>query len=234
MWHTSYVDVGDLMNQLHTLSPEALFAETASTSGENVVEFVGSLESFALVFNAAGNPLLFHRAVLLSEEDFSLGEEENGHWVFHSLFELPTMQPFHARLGEPYRLWVFFLHESYRIELKVDAAWWPEFEAALEVAGEDRLNREDAAADARVMVFKTAAAERLTVLERELPNDVAFIALACEPRPRVTALRERAGEVLKKHLGSGMFIGSEDPRMREIAAELREKHRRSARSKSRE
>lgn len=49
--------------------------------------------------------------------------------------------------------------------------------------------------------------------------------LACEARPRMTAMRHRAMEILQEELGLGYISASEDPALREIAARLRETHR---------
>lgn len=220
-------ELQDVLTDLQARLPGATWVEAEVPLDDRGVEVQGGLEAFTRAAAAVGATLLFYELSALTEADFAHGERDDdaGRWVDTPLGDLAAMQPFKAYLGQPRLLRVLFLHGGHRIEWRQEAPWMPEFDAALEVA----LTQHEQQQERRLAEWQAQeqveSARRAQVLREVLPNDPAFIALACEARPRITAMRERSDEVLEERLGSGSTGRNEDRVLRELAQQLREQHR---------
>jgi len=212
--------------QAQDLLPTSTWVEVTAPFDALTLEMQGTLEQFIQAAVSAGTGLAFFERSLLTPAEFSIEEEEEERWVRMPLIEFPAMEPFRDRLGQPWLLRLFFLHGGHRIEWHLRPPWWPAFEAALKSAEGQQQIAHERAATQRHAESQREAKQQLAVLQEALPQDAAFIALACEPRPRITALRRRADEVLEERLGGGSVDGSQSSFLSELAQQLRQQHRR--------
>ena len=219
------MQISEKLSETKGALPGAIWIEVDSS--EAVAHFVlkNGFEDFKFVFEKSEKRLIFWEMPSLIEEDFDHVAEDDGRWITTSLLEMPAVQQFRKCLGELKLLRVYFLLEGHCIEWKTHSSWWSAFEKALNVALSEYKNAEDHEAVARRTRYKAETDKNIEVLRTVLPTDQEFISLACERRPRITAMRRRADEILETHRGGGSVSGLEDRVLREIAQTLREMHR---------
>lgn len=166
---------------------------------------------------------VFYEWVRLSPEEFSFwsdGQDMDG-------FGDVRMQPFHTYLDQPFELGVYVVMQGQVLRWSGEAPWWARFETALESV---RLEHEGAGPVRREAEAARRRAERAVVqetLEAHLPTDERFGSLSQEPRARITALRQRADEVL---LAAGLpfkVSGGETELLHRLARSLKARRRKS-------
>lgn len=136
------------------------------------------------------------------------------------LSDHPAFGPFMDRLGEPMMLSFFVPYQGQTIVSDVVADWWDDFWAAAETAKADWESQQHHLAEQKRATFATRARQRRELLEQKLPHHPDFIRLAKEYRPRITAMRLVAGEILEK-IGENV-TWQEDETIRRIAADIKE------------
>lgn len=173
--------------------------------GEPGAVQIDDREDFVQAVRVTGAPVIFVMTRTLALEDFAA---ENG----QSVQKAPDLAPYRDWIGEAASFHALAVVGGVRMEWSVPAPWWPEFVAACEQAREQETTQALTRRAAHVAATIQAAQARL-------PQDDTFTRLACERRPRITALRQRAQEVL--HDVGPVTGGRVDEAIREIAAEVR-------------
>lgn len=177
--------------------------------GEPGAVQIDDREDFVQAVRVTGAPVIFVMTRTLALEDFAA---ENG----QSVQKAPDLAPYRDWIGEAASFHALAVVGGVRLEWSVPAPWWPEFLAACEQAREQQRTQVVSRWEAQVIAIIQAARTRL-------PQDEAFTRLACEARPRITALRRRAHELLQD---VGPVTGGRvDEAIREVAAEVRQRHR---------
>jgi len=218
----------EILKTLQTQLHHVTMLEADPSDGHPSIQLRGEVSAFQQALHAASASLVFTQQLELTEDDFTLrldGDDEDNVTQAIPLLERTAMQSFRAYVQEPWLLRAYFLHAGFRIEMVWTAPWWEAFTAALHAAQAEHIEiMERRSAELRAQSEETTR-RMVEVLRARLPTDAAFIALACEARPRITAMRLRATDILEEELNFGYISGLEDVVLRELATQVRDTHR---------
>lgn len=215
------------LKRVQTQLPEVLFVPATLSEPRAAVTLTGGETAFVALCQRVTAPVVFVEHFPLSPHHFLAPPEGPGIPTLDpaDLSDSVELRPFQGCLGEDVLIVLSVPYGGVLAELELEPDWWAAFEDARAQAV-DRHQQQVAAEEATRQQERAAALEReLQLLHALLPEDAVFRRLACEARPRVTALREQAEVVLQSVLPGAAIQGRHDGTVREVAAQIKEEVR---------
>lgn len=205
--------------------PDVLFLEGTRSEGLSSVTLTGGPDEFMGLMTRLQAPVVLLERFTLQEDHFSSHHSEET-WSPEDLgsadlLEAPALQAFHARLGEELLVVLSVPYAGLLLGLELTAPWWTAFLEARSWAIELRQGEVAAQAQSRQLERQARRDREVTLLRALLPNDAKFRALACEAKPRITALRRQAEAVLRSQVPEAAIHIGHDEAVREIAAAIK-------------
>jgi hypothetical protein len=205
--------------------PDVLFLEGTRSEGLGSVTLTGGPDEFMGLVTRLQAPVVFLERFAFQEDHFSSYHPEEI-WSSEDLgsadlLDARALQAFRARLGEELLVVLSVPYAGLLLGLELTAPWWEAFMEARSQAIDQRQGEVAAQAQSRQLERQAQREREVTLLRALLPDDAKFRTLACEAKPRITALRRRAESVLRSQVPEAAIHVGHDEAVREIAAAIK-------------